>query len=116
MMQYKESSHEQLVIAHVLHFINDAVLQEFATQQIRRVLRASMVASAHATKDGGINEFVTSLFQNLMVSVTVLNGGCFIQLILESNRRETETHFVNRTAPNNFHGEHILSLLIGVQR
>lgn len=75
------------------------VLSEFGTQQIREVLRKSMAASAYFLTDGHIEKLVPFLFRNHMVIVMLMNGSCFLQRILELNRRNLESPFVSFSTP-----------------
>lgn len=72
-MQYKESMHKQPDVISDFCCSSDAVLRELGTQQIRQMVRESVVACAHTLKDIRIKELVAFLIRNHMVSVTLGN-------------------------------------------
>lgn len=81
-MPYSASRRKQPVAVSCFRYSDDAVLHEFATQQFRQVLRASMAASTYASKDGRIEELLTILLRDRMVARAVVDRGRFLQLIM----------------------------------
>lgn len=61
-----------------------------------------MAASVYIPMDGDIIELGTFLFCNGVVAVTLGKGGCLPHLILESDRRKTESSLVNATTELSF--------------
>lgn len=68
-------------------------------QQFREVLRASMVASAYASKAGCIKEPVMVLFCDQMAAVTMVRRGRILLIVFESNQGKKETLSANRATP-----------------
>lgn len=62
---------------------DDVGLREFGTKQIHQGLRASMMASAYASKHGCIKELVTFLFCDRMARIRLVNWGQCYQLEVE---------------------------------
>lgn len=101
-MQCKSSRHKQLAVVPGFRCTDDAVLRKCGPQQIRQMLRPSMEASACMSKDRRIKELVTFLLRDHMVSVGLVSARRFTQLILELNRRKTESSFVDMATPTIF--------------
>lgn len=57
------------------------------------------MAIVYASKNGCIKELVMFSFLDRIASVLFVNGGLFLQLILEPSRRRTETPFLKLTTP-----------------
>lgn len=83
-MQYKASRRKQSGVVPGFGCNDDADIRTFGTQQICQGLPECMAASACASQDGHIEELVTFLCRDRMVVVSLVNGGCFIQLILDA--------------------------------
>lgn len=61
-----------------------------------------MVASIHGQKKSSIKDLVPFLLHDCMVSVALVDGGCFLQLMYDLNRRKNESHFVSTTTSTDF--------------
>lgn len=61
-----------------------------------------MAASAQVPKNGRVKKPVTFWLCGCIVAVTLVNGRRFLQLTSDSNRRKTESIFVNMTIPTIF--------------
>lgn len=102
LMQCKESGCIQATIVADFSCIHDVVFLELRTQQIRKVLRPSMAASAYTSKYGCTKEVVAFLFCYRLAAVTLVSDGRIPQLSLVSNRRKNESVFVNLTTSTIF--------------
>lgn len=83
-------------------YVNDAVLCALRMLQIREALRTSTVAIAYAPRYVCFKELLKIPFLDRMAHVRLVNGGRFLQLILEWNRRKSGTPSVNITTPTIF--------------
>lgn len=100
--QNKVSRRKQPAVVLGFQRTNDAVIRESGTQKIRQVLWTSMATSAHAEKDGHVEELVAFLFCDVKVVVAPVNRADFPWHILESSCRKTESTSVNMTTPTTF--------------
>lgn len=82
-MRYEASRCKLSVVVPRFRSTDDEVVRELVTLQIRHVLQVFVTARAYVSRDVQIQELVAFLFRNFMVAVTLANGGCFLQLIVE---------------------------------
>lgn len=71
-----------------------------------------MAASTYASMGGRIKELIGFLFRRCMATVTLVNGGFFLELTLEWNRRNTES-FREYDLTSYLRGHHFLSMIAG---
>lgn len=82
-MTYNALRRKQQAVATGFCCSGDAVLRELVAQQIRQWPLASMATSAQTLKNVRITDPGTFLFRRRMVAVTIVNGDCFISLVLK---------------------------------
>lgn len=101
-MPYISSRRDQPLDVPESRCSDDVLLHQFGTQQIVQVLRASKGTTAYDSENAHIQDVVAFLFWDRMASVTLRNEVRFFQRILESNRKISETAFVDMTTQTTF--------------
>lgn len=82
--------------------LRDSVMPEIRTQQTRQVLQALLNAFIYKKKEERVAEMVKSLFCDRNVSITLINGSHFIQLMFELNQKTCSTIFHIMKVSTNF--------------
>lgn len=99
MMKYKTSTGMQPLVVLTFCCSDEVVSRDVERQQIYQVMLEPIAANGFDSTVDRMKELVTFLFLDRIVAVMLMNGNRFLQLILESKKRKTETSFVNMTTP-----------------